>query len=388
MNRIKLWLFTSLIAATAFGQAKTDWNQLAEKMSSALITHFWGASFPGHADRYYFNYLSDMHHMGTEHYWPEAHAMDVITDAYLRSGDERYAQIYPLWWEGAPKYNMKESHNEADGWWNPYIDDMEWIILAQIRMSEASGEVKYLEKACQMFDDYVWPTWGPEDESPWFGGLTWNIRVKKSKNACSNGPAGIIAARLYQNYDRFPNPKYPREAYLARAVKIHSWLKRALVNPSTGAVADNINGEGRISGRVFTYNQGTYIGTAYELYRITGIQSYLDDAVLSAQYVVWNMATNDGVLADAPGGDGGLFHGIFFRNFVKLLKEPSLKSDVRQELSDFIYRCANVLAQQGVNPRTGLYGGKWHQAPADDEPVSLTAHLSGCMRIEAVASLK
>jgi hypothetical protein len=44
-------------------RAQADWGKMAEGMSRALITYFWGASFEGYPDRYYFNYgsvLSDM----------------------------------------------------------------------------------------------------------------------------------------------------------------------------------------------------------------------------------------------------------------------------------------------------------------------------------------
>jgi hypothetical protein len=46
------------------------------------------------------------------------------------------------------------------------------------------------------------------------------------------------------------------------------------------------------------------------------------------------------------------------------------------------------MAEQGVNPKTMLYAGRWRQAPADGEPVGLTPHLTGCMLIEAMCVLK
>lgn len=30
--------------------------------------------------------------------------------------------------------------NPKDPWWNVFVDDMEWIVLAQIRMFESTGE--------------------------------------------------------------------------------------------------------------------------------------------------------------------------------------------------------------------------------------------------------
>src|SRR5690606_6310135 len=79
---------------------ETDWNEIADGMVQALIKHFWGASFEGYPDRYYFNYESDLANMTTNHYWPQAHAMDVIVDAYMRTSEKQYLNLYPLWWKG------------------------------------------------------------------------------------------------------------------------------------------------------------------------------------------------------------------------------------------------------------------------------------------------
>ena len=73
-----------------------NWNEVAEGMSQALLKHFWGANFEGYPNRYYFNYESDLANMTTNHYWPQAHAMDVIVDAYKRTSEKQYLNFYPL----------------------------------------------------------------------------------------------------------------------------------------------------------------------------------------------------------------------------------------------------------------------------------------------------
>ncbi len=376
-----------LFAGTGEKKPLAYWQKMADGMSQALITHFWGANFEGHEKRYYFNYGSDLSNMTTNHYWPQAHAMDVIVDAYMRSGNKQYLDIYPLWWEGAPQFNF--SGRPEDRWWNVFVDDMEWIALAQIRMFESTRNTKYLEKARQMYDDWIWPTWGPEDEAPWFGGITWKTDVAKSKNACSNGPAALIAARLYGFYDTSnKTAKKQKQAYLNQAVKIYMWEKNHLFDRQTGAVYDCMKRDGTIARMVFSYNVGTFLGAAHELYKITGDKQYLADAVKASDFVIDRLSTNEGVLSDATGGDGGLFHGIFFRYFVKLINEPTLDTAHRIKFHNYITRCATIMAEQGVNPKTMLYGGCWRKAPADNEHVALTPHLTGCMLMEAMCVLK
>ena len=177
---------SSAVATEQTTQAKNRshkyWQKMADGMSQALIDHFWGANFYGFEKRYYFNYGSNLSNLTTNHYWPQAHAMDVIVDAYMRSGKKQYLDIYPLWWEGAPKFNF--SGRKEDPWWNVFVDDMEWIVLAQIRMWESTGDTKYIEKARQMYDQWVWTTWGPEDEAPWYGGITWKTVSRNMMVSC------------------------------------------------------------------------------------------------------------------------------------------------------------------------------------------------------------
>lgn len=384
-------LCISAYAETGAGQVQRDrafWKQAAEGMSRALVKHYWGANFDGYPGRYYFNYESDLSNLTTNHYWPQAHAMDVIVDAYKRTGDKFYLDYYPLWWEGAPKYNF--SGREGDPWWNGYVDDMEWIVLAQMRMYETSGNETYFTKAKQTYNDWIWSTWGPEDEAPWYGGITWKTDANKSKNACSNGPAAIIAARIYNLYDTAKDKGgKPREQYLVEAKKIYSWLKNNLYVEEDGRVCDNMNAQGNISRAVYTYNPGTFIGAAVELYKITGDKQYLADAVNAANYVIDKMSNNeDGVLSDATGGDGGLFHGIFFRYFVKLINEPDLDRATRVKFHNYLTHLANVMYDKGLNKEYMLYGGSWHNPPASSVGVGLTPHLSGSMLMEAMSVLE
>ena len=364
----------------------------ADRLDKALIDNFWGASFKGTPNRFFFNKMSQQANMSTDDYWPQAHAADVLTDAYVRTGDKRYSQLYDLWWQGMPRFNFnaRQGRKKGDAWWNAFVDDMEWHCLALIRIYEATDEVRYLNKARQVYADWIWTQWSPEDEEPWHGGITWKTDVARSKNACSNGPAAIVAARLAQfaQIDATNVKNKPAQEYLNEAQLIYQWERKYLWNPENGAIFDNMNSEGKLARFSLSYNQGTFIGAAVELYRLTGERSLLDDAIITARYTTGHLSRrNHGVLPDATDGDGGLFHGIFFRYLANLIVLPDLDMAVRRELTDYLLHSATVMTSRGINTTTNLYGGRWRQPQPIDQPSALTPQLTACTLLESVCKV-
>ena len=389
-----LALLTSATACRAQDAQLTESQaaKWADRLDQALVNNFWGASFKGQSDRYFFNKMSRQADMETGDYWPQAHAIDVITDAYVRTNDKKYYRMYDLWWQGMPRFNpgARRGRRLGDLWWNAYVDDMEWHCLALIRIYEATGEVRYLNKARQMYADWIWTQWSPEDEEPWHGGITWKTDVRPSKNACSNGPAAIIAARLAQmaEVDHSYEKNKPAREYMDEAQKIYQWERQFLWNAENGAIFDNMNAEGKLGRFSLSYNQGTFIGAAVELYKLTGQAAFLDDAILTARYTTGPMSRRSGgVLPDATGGDGGLFHGIFYRYLANLIVLPGMDEGVRRELTDYLQQSAAVMTSQGINPQTNLYGGRFRKAQPADEPSALTPQLTACMLLEAVCKV-
>lgn len=364
----------------------------ADRLDEALIENFWGANFKETPDRYFFNKTSQQTDLSTGDYWPQAHAADVLTDAFVRTKDMKYRKLYELWWQGMPRFNFdaQRGTERGDPWWNAYVDDMEWHCLALIRIYEATGEVRYLNKARQMYADWVWTQWSSESEEPWHGGITWKTDAARSKNACSNGPAAIIAARLAQfaHINSSYEKNKPAQEYQDEAQKIYLWERQYLWNAENGAIYDNMDSEGKLGRFSLSYNQGTFIGAAVELYRLTGEQSLLDDAIQTARYTTEQMSRqNDGVLPDATEGDGGLFHGIFFRYLANLIVLPDLNESVRYELMDYLQHSVAVMVNQGINHETHLYGGRWRKPHPNGQPTALTPQLTACMLLEAMCKV-
>src|SRR5690554_5298846 len=153
-----------------------DWQAAADSSSSAFILSFWNPV------ENYFNYSNSGN---TDfHYWPQAHALDVTVDAYLRTGDNLYLTTINDWYEGVKAKN-------GNTFFNVFYDDMEWIALAMVRTYDATGQERYKTAALSVWDDIKT---GWNDNAG--GGIAWKKDQLWSKNACSNGPASILAARL------------------------------------------------------------------------------------------------------------------------------------------------------------------------------------------------
>ena len=389
VKTIRLTLIAACLLLCIAANAQTaahDWNKLADGMVAALVNNFWGASFKDTPDRFFFNKMSQQADMATNDYWPQAHAIDVITDAYLRTRDKKYLTIFDQWFEGVPRFNR--SKRAEDPWWKVYVDDMEWVVLAQIRIYEATGKTLFLNKARQMYADWIWTQWSPEPEAPFHGGITWKTDIEPSKNACSNAPAAIIAARLAQFADiDKEHDRKSREEYIAEAVRIVSWMQAHLYNAENGEVYDNMKKDGSIRKAAFTYNQGTFLGACHELFRLTGNREYLQTATKAAEFIIKYKTTNNGALTDSERGDGALFHGIFFRYLVKLALDPAVDAELQEQYKTYLVRLAAILADKGLNHETMLYGGRWHEPSPVGKPSSLNAHVTGCMLMEAVCLL-
>jgi predicted alpha-1,6-mannanase (GH76 family) len=336
-----------------------DWNAAADSSSTGLISIFWNATSN------YFNYTAT----GTEfHYWPQAHGLDVLLDAYERTKDESYKSYFDKWFTGVKVKN-------GNTFLNFFYDDMQWNALSMLRAYNATDDEKYKTATIVLWED-IKTGWNDKGG----GGIAWNKGELNSKNACSNGPACILAARLYQQFND--------AADLEWATKIYNWEKEVLFNPSNGAIYDNLNAStGVISNYISTYNQGTFIGSAVELYKITGEKTYLNDAVKAANYTI-NKLTANRILNTEGNADLALFKGIFVRYFTQLIQTPGLDAATKKRFVLFLKYNANELWYTGTNKQYVVFKSDWKSAPYFLSETELNAQLSGSMLIEAAALLK
>ncbi|MCL2771746.1 MAG: AGE family epimerase/isomerase [Oscillospiraceae bacterium] len=330
--------------------------QYADDAQANLLKNYWNDNGNIFFDKYP-NSTS-----GGLNYWWMAHAIDVLTDAYIRTGDEKYKEY-------ADKVLTTVVKKNGGKIINGYYDDMEWMALALLRLYDITGERKYISYVEDLWADI---TTGWNDTMG--GGIAWRKEQRDYKNTPANAPAAILAARLYNTTGN--------EVYLTWAKKIFAFEDENLIDRQTGQVWDGINrqGDGKIDKDwCFTYCHGVYIGAAVELYKITQDRSYLDKAVKTAGFALDKFVKN-GCFADEGAGDGGLFKGILIRYLAELYE---VKPDFIL-IKDTLNNNVDILRSQGTNSG-GLYGRLWSKAPKDKTSVDLTVQLSGVMLYETAA---
>jgi len=353
------------VAGPGSGPAKYkfEWNAIADSSVTSLNQNFWNGA------KYYNNANPSDNKFG---YWPQAHALDVLIDAYTRTKNDGYVTYMNHWFVGVKIKN-------GDTWLNEYYDDMEWNALAMNRAFRATGDSKWQDAAIELFNDIK----GGWNENMG-GGIAWNKTRTAYKNTPANAPAAILAARLYID---------TKDAdYLTWAKKIYDWEKATLVDPTTGIVYDGINNnnDGKVEkspGWNFAYNQGTYIGAALELYAITQNAVYLQDAIKTANAMLAdpNMSPG-GIMKPSDNGDGGLFNGIGVRYLTLLILNADVPKTTRDAYVAYLKKNAETLWLKGTERPKVIFNNNWNSLPSSGG--YLSTQLSGCMLMEAMALLK
>ena len=348
---------------TGGGDAVTyDWGATADSMQAATYTTYLGAEG---------TFVENNQGSSTFHYWPNAHVLHTLVDGYERTGDAAYRNRMIDLLRGIETRN-------GGTYSNVFNDDMLWLGNASMRAYEATDNPEYLEVAKFLWNDVL------ESHSDVFGGgISWKKDTPYSKNAVSNGPAIVLAMRLYAAEQD--------SSYLNWATELYDWQKANLVDPSTGLVWDNIsetNGAVTVNKDwIFTYNVGTWIGAGLRLYDATGNRMYLDDALRSGRTLLTSpQLTTEGVLRDEGQGDGGLFKGILVRYFTELIMHPDVSDADRADFLEFLTFNARTLYNRGLQRPEMLAGPNWAAPPGDR--TDLTTQISAVMLIEAMAKLE
>lgn len=344
------------------GNQAYDWPKIADSGFTGLNNYYWQAG-----EQYF---LKDNQGDATFHYWWNAHALDALTDMYIRKPSSALAAQMAALLTG-----IKNKNNGS--FINDYYDDMEWLALACLRAYAATNNEIFKETA-QLLWTEIKGGWN----TTMGGGIAWRKSQTYYKNTPANAPAAILAARMYVLSGNAGDLEW--------AKKIYAWLVANLVDNSSGLVWDGMNREN--DGKIdkdwkFTYNQGIFIGAALELYLATNDEAYKSAALRTAGYSVTDpQLSPGGILKNENQGDGGLFKGILVRYLADFTIRGKLNENDRNKFAAFLGTNAKSLWTKATIKPQGLFGPDWTSMPAAG--VDMSSQLSGQFLMEAMARLK
>lgn len=172
------------------------------------------------------------------------------------------------------------STNGVIGTGDRFFDDNSIVGLDMVEAYRLTGNKDYLAYAKQIVEFLK----SGYDEV-FGGGLWWNESLKNipgnsnsNKPACSNSFATLFLLEYYDVCD-----EQEKSEVLNFAKSLYQWLKENLRDPSDGCYWNDKSASGVINQTKWTYNTGAMISNGVRLFRITGQQSFLDDAIFSAE---------------------------------------------------------------------------------------------------------
>ena len=205
--------------------------------------------------------------------WPTSAVLSGVVAQIENTRDARYktildAEISPAlahYNDSTRQPASYQSYLSSDGKQDRYYDDNMWLNIDFADLALSTKDKKYLRKA-----EEIWKFVASGWDSQLGGGIYWCEQKKESKNTCSNAPAAVAAAKLYE---ATKNPEY-----LQWSKKIYAWTKQNLQDKSDFLYYDNVSLKGHIGKQKYAYNSGQMLQTAVLLYNITKDKNYLTDA--------------------------------------------------------------------------------------------------------------
>lgn len=299
---------------------------------------------------------SDLHHKHTAHY-RERLAQLYDNLAYYRGTFELTSFTQTREWSvyGVHRATTKGGAKVA-GKENVY-DDQQWLVRELLRSYKLTGEARYLEEA-EYLTAYVLDGWDCtlDDTGAEYGGIPWGPGYT-SKHACSNGPFISPLVWLHEHYvgsneeiehrsiasdgSRETVPVNKSAYYLRFAEAVYAWQKAHLLRPD-GVYDDFLGGCSDCSiryemvdgtryrtntplpkrvGPAYSYNTGSFLSGAIDLYRATGKQEYLDDIARlsddSFKYFAKKSNQRTGYYEFDVSGFNNWFNGVLMRAYVE-----------------------------------------------------------------------
>lgn len=239
-------------------------------------------------------------------------------------------------------------------------DDQMWLIREYLQSYKITGQSEFLERA-EYLTAYVLDGWdcSIDEDGNEVGGIPWGPGYV-TKHACSNGPMVSPLVWLSEIYRvkedeveyRYIDPKDRQtrrvekmnksDYYLMFAKKIYNWQKGSLLieegvyadmmggcypsKPETEKVNGQIYRKGinctSVEGPPYSYNSGTMLSGAADLFRVTGNKIYKSDGKNLSDSSFAFFARKDQEIAGLHSYDTEgfrvWFNGVLLRGFVDM----------------------------------------------------------------------
>ena len=366
--------------STLYKTIKENYETKADSMVNAFIESFMVKN------KGYFNDMYQKYAFNA--YWTQAHAMDVIVYCYERHKEDnkilanKYKSYMSLWYNN--KANNYAGASTSDGTYrmfeNPFTDDMCWITLTLLHMYEATNITKYYTAAKNIFDQYIIKraTEDPETGGLW---LPWNTNGDgNGPNACTQSPATLIAAKLYQ--------KNNQEKYLTYAKKLYAYTSKKIVKS-----------DGRVEEPPLTYTQGTFGEACRILYHVTDENNTIKNKYKAYAYTYINYAFTSGrctngqniLRHEGTSGDQSIFKAVLIPYAVNYVLDTEMPTANRKAIAEYIQK----------NTKTLYANLKWDRYPivfcnfdwtkpwtGEDKDASMGAMCSGTSLLENTARMQ
>lgn len=310
-------------------------------------------------------------------YWQQAHALDVIVYAYERlkgTDDSRlgsYKTIMERWYRNHAN-NWYHKSGDDTGFYNEFTDDMCWICLTLLHMSEALEVDTYADMARTVFDSYILPR-GSRDRRGFFS-LPWKDDGS-GPNACTNAPGCLVATKLYE--------RYGEESYLQTAKDLYDY--------QVNVMKTDLDNDGRVEEPPLSYTQGTFGEAARRLSHLTGQRAYMIMASKVLYYAITSgRCTYGGLLRDEGSSmDQSIFKAVLIPYVVNYVLDEDGTSSYRKRMITFLQKNANALWDNLKHDKyPKMFCNYYWGEPVDDSKVpSMGAMVSGASLMENVARM-
>ncbi len=243
-------------------------------------------------------------------------------------------------------------------------DDNMWLCRDFVALYELTGNKKHLDYATQIADFIIASGYTDLDpqvlhdygfdipQGVQVGGFYWDSR-HDALHTCSNGPAVQCLAALYRLTGK--------EEYLSHAEKAYTFLK--YLENADGVFYDlmafekddsnNITGVMGLAEDFYSYNSGSPITAAVELYRVKGSKEYLVDASRWANCADRFFAKDSASGVKSYPGSNVWFNMILLNGFCALAPyDPACKGYIENIGKSIDFAYDNYLYE-----RAELFGG-------------------------------